>query len=485
MRESYSYSVIFVFFTSAPKNKTSVQALEQRFMELFPDTSNVELCVLFAADITADIREAESRRPTIESGEILIDREGNILTYGGEAAIVNVSAMSIKRLYAMHGNNFLARNLRYHITASKSGTIVNVDKEIDATISIAPHLFWMKNNGITIICDSFTVDGKRISLTNFSVINGGQTVYVMYKNKKLSDDIDFWLPCKIIRARGNSEDERNSYILEIAKAVNSQKPIRPADLKANSPEQVRFVQAMREAGVFYQTKRGEAVPKDYKPAYKNTDIAEIGKLCLCAVFQMPGTARNKRPVIYEPDYYDVIFCGDQAHTAQIAGICSELLYIDHYCQTFLKNYEARNSSSPMDRDMITFATYSRTLCVAFAAFASRYVQGNITEVIISCMKSAATSLPAFDRLRGLIVNLDGVKHIIPDNISSQDELNRMLDELFGAIISFGYTVYSIDKNNGQATTETNYLKYDTSYCKIISLQWPLIKSKIKEIFTLT
>ena len=219
--------VIFVFFTSAPKNKISVQALESKFMDLFANASNVDLYVLFASDITADIREAESRRPTIESGELLIDQEGNILSYGGEAAIVNVSAMSIKRLYGMHGNNLLARNLRYHIAASKSGTVsINVDKAIDATINTSPHLFWMRNNGITIICDSFSVDGKKVSLTNFSVINGGQTIYVMDKNKNLSDDNDFWLPCKVIRAQGDGDDEKNSYILEIAKAVNSQKPIR-------------------------------------------------------------------------------------------------------------------------------------------------------------------------------------------------------------------------------------------------------------------
>lgn len=148
-------------------------------MALFGDSSNIDLHILFASDIAAEIREAESRRPTVESGEIIIDREGNILTYGNDAAIVNVSAMSVKKLYAMHGNNLLAKNLRYHITSSKSGTIGNVDKEIDSTINEAPALFWMKNNGITIICDSFRAEGNRIILFNFSVINGGQTLYVM------------------------------------------------------------------------------------------------------------------------------------------------------------------------------------------------------------------------------------------------------------------------------------------------------------------
>lgn len=473
--------IIFVFFTSATKNKTSVQAIESKFMELFSDTSKIELHVLFASDIVAEIREAESRRPTIESGEILIDQEGNILRYGEEAVIVNVSAMSVKKLYAMHGNTLLARNLRYHIAASKSGTVVNVDKAIDSTINTAPSHFWMRNNGITIICDSFRIDGRKISLANFSVINGGQTIYVMYKSKKLNDDNDFWLQCKIIRAQGACDEEKYSYILEIAKAVNSQKPIRPADLKANSPEQVRFVQAMRDEGVFYQTKRGETAPKEYKPTYKNTNLAEAGKLCLCAVFQMPGTGRNRHSAIYDEEYYDVIFRGDQMHTARIVRICRDALYIDyHFHQIFIKKYESVNASSSMGKEMIKFARYARTLCIAFVAFASRYMQGNITEETVSCMKSTVTSSPSAERLRILAGNIDGVKCILPDSIS-QDKRDEILDELFTVIISSGYTLYNFERDNNPTITETNFLKYDTSYYKIISMQWHQIKNKIMDI----
>jgi hypothetical protein len=36
---------------------------------------------------------------------------------------------------------------------------------------------------------------------------------------------------------------------------------------------------MRNVGVFYQTKRGEVIPKDFKDDYKNTDLVEVGKLC--------------------------------------------------------------------------------------------------------------------------------------------------------------------------------------------------------------
>lgn len=470
--------IIFVFCTSAPKSKISVDSLEKKFHELFANESNIDLCILFASDIVSELREAESRRPTVETGEIIIDKAGNILDYGDEAIIVNASAMSIKRLYSMHGNNLLAKNLRYHITYRKFG--MNVDKEIDETINTAPDLFWMRNNGITIICDSFCADENRVKLANFSVINGGQTIYILKKNKKLDEDNDFFLQCKIIRARGQTEDEKNTYILEIARAVNSQKPIQPIDLKANSPEQVRFIQAMRDVGVFYQTKRGEKPPKEYNVAYKNTDLAEIGKLCLCAIFQMPAASRTKPSLMYAPDYYSVIFGGDQIQTAKI---CRELLYIDYYFRNiFIKKYDSNNSSSIMDKERIQLARNSRTICIAFVAFASRYCQGNITDEIVSCMKLAVTSSPALDKLHKLLSKIDGLDYILPNAMFLQKEYDRILDKLFYTIIEFGCTVYNFAQKNDPTITASNFLKDDRRYYEIISFQWPLIKSKIKEIF---
>ena len=75
-------------------------------------------------------------KPVVECGKIQIDDKDNFLLYdGGNAAIVNASAFSIKELYAMHNITLLAHNLRYHISGG------NIDKEIKATIKENPELF--------------------------------------------------------------------------------------------------------------------------------------------------------------------------------------------------------------------------------------------------------------------------------------------------------------------------------------------------------
>ncbi len=249
----------------------------------------------------------------VPKGKIRIDDKDNYLLYKDYAAIVNVSARSIKELYNEHGKTLLARNLRYHI---KGQNEKKVDDAISKTIKDDSESFWLKNNGITIICEDFEIDGVEVKLRNFSIVNGGQTTYQLSISKNIDDTHDFYLTCKIIKIVRESEKDKDDFILEIAEAANSQKAIKAADLIANAPEQRRFKQVLlEEAGIFYQTKRGEDIPKKYHSAYLHTKLDVVGKLCLAAIFQEPCKSRNNPSVSYKKDkpYYNPIFNGDREH----------------------------------------------------------------------------------------------------------------------------------------------------------------------------
>mgnify|MGYP002623767506 CR=1 FL=1 len=166
----------FVFYTSAPKKNIDTTQIEKIFREQFPDSSAIELDIFFAEDITDEISDA-------------------------------VFAFSIKKLYAEHGKTLLAHNFRYYV---KGKTEKTVDDDISKTIKENPASFRLKNNGITIICDSFDIDGNIVKLRNFSIVNGGQTTYQLHKSKNLDAKHDFWLPCKIIKVIG-----RNNFDLKL------------------------------------------------------------------------------------------------------------------------------------------------------------------------------------------------------------------------------------------------------------------------------
>ncbi len=466
--------VIFVFYTSAARNGIQNKRIEKAFNALKGSYDKFELKIFFADDICDEIKEAESRRPSVEQGKLLIDETDNWLCYGDEAIICNVSAFCIKELYGTCGLNLLARNLRYHVAGA------TIDKAIKESIANSPELFWFKNNGLTIICDNFEISGKQVKLKNFSIVNGGQTTYNLFKSKDLSRDNDFYLPCKIIIVKGDTEDEKNKFSLEIAKATNSQKAIKNIDLKANSPEQVRFGTTMREIGIYYQTKRGEVIPKEYKEDYKNTDLVDTGKLCLSAIFQLPATSRNKPSCLYNPEYYELVFNSNQN---KIGKIVEQLLYMDYYFKCdFLEKFDEDMKDNPNSTELIPFGHNARTTCIAFTAFASRYYQQNLTKDNIKTIFNAKEG-SYNSSLYDIFKNLDGFDYIFnPKLFRNKDELDKHLYKFFVGIIKAGRKCYSLDKKYDSGLNESNYLKKDFNYYSILSSEWDSLEELINSEF---
>lgn len=459
----------FVFYTSAlSPRKFDTESIKRQILREFSNSDAIEVSIFFATDINKEIAAAEAIKPVVGQGKIQIDKTDNYLLYGDYAAIVNVSAFSIKQLYATHNITLLAHNLRYHIGGGK------IDKEMKDTIEQNPESFWLKNNGITIICDDFRIDGREVHLRNFSIVNGGQTTYVLHKSKFLDKDHDFWLSCKIIKTSGTTETEKNSFSLEIAKAANSQKPIKPADLRANAPEQRSFARAMYEVGIFYQTKRGEKVPKQFSPAHLHTKLLDVGKLCLAAIFQLPCKSRSKPSEVYKDEYYNPIF--KERTQKQISQICKELLYIDDYfTKNFLPKFDKENKNIPEASSLIAFAHVSRTICISFTALAARYHQGNLTDKDITSLVSNQSD--AYKILR----NIENIKYLLPIEVGT-DSYDKILDQLFKLIIKEGFTDYRYAHRNNPSLTAANYLKKDDNYYTILKGSWFSLSSEIREIF---
>jgi len=293
---------------------------------------------------------------------------------------------------------------------------------------------------------------------------------------------DLYLPCKIIKTTGENEDEKNAFSLAIAKATNTQKPIKPVDLKANSPEQVRFAQSMRDVGIFYQTKRGETVPRQFREAYLNTSLLEVGKLCLAGIFQMPCASRNKPSTLYLPQYYEKIFGGNQM---QVAHLCRELLYIDYYFRNiFQKKFDRENSTMPDSNERIAFAHNARTLCIAFVAFAARVNQRNIGPQDIQAIFNAARLENPSEAVYDIFSDIEGVNCFLPTALfMSKDAYEAVLDKLFNAIINVGIVSFTMASTYDTTLTATNYLKRDKNYYTILRTHWATINGEIRRIFS--
>ncbi len=468
--------IIFVIYTKADKlNKSSITKVDSCFRNFNLDSSKFEFRLLFNEDICEKIKDQESRRPSVDSGKIIIDESENYLKYNNEedAIIVNTSAFSIKELYAKNTINLLSMNLRYHIKTS-------LDKEIKESIQKEPAYFWYKNNGLIILCDNFEIDGREIKLTNFSVVNGGQTTYNLFKSNSLTKDKDFYLQCKIIRIKGDSEDDKRKFALEIAKATNSQKAIKPIDLKANAPEQVRFIEAMKACGIFYQTKRGEKIPNEFKKTYLNTDLNDTGKLCMIGIFQLPARSRNRPSDLYKDEYYNLIFNNDQA---KIARIVQQLLYMNYYfTETFINKYiKDEAERSPNKTTLVPLARNARTICVAFASFAARYLldEKGMCDILNEVFESNLESSEIYKKFSDISAIKDS---LFPTNLfRDKDKFDEVLYILYKEIIKRAHMLYQSSKGNDASLNESNFLKKDANYYQTLKIYWDDLQPKVDEV----
>lgn len=214
----------------------------------------------------------------------------------------------------------------------------------------------------------------------------------------------------------------------------------------------------------------------------NTSLMEVGKLCLAAVFQIPCASRAKPSSMYLPQYYERIFNGDQR---QIANLYQELLYIDYYFRTqFQKKFDRDNGAMPDVNERIAFAHNARTICIAFVAFSSRYVQGNITRQDLQAIFDSARRDSASDStLYDIFSDIKNVQHFIPPAIfANRDKYDEILDRLFQTIINAGITNFTTAKLYDPALNATNFLKRDKNYYSILMTQWGNIDREIMEIY---
>ncbi len=143
------------------------------------------------------------------------------------------------------------------------------NKGIRETIRISPEKFIAFNNGITITSTAKDLEAKNgklfiKSLTDFQIVNGGQTTASIYFTQKDGFPIDkVKVMAKINVARDVTEEGLDSLISDISRYSNSQTKVSNVDLSSRSP-QLNKLKALSDSIVtpsgrkwFFEKSRGE------------------------------------------------------------------------------------------------------------------------------------------------------------------------------------------------------------------------------------
>ena len=292
---------------------------------------------VFGKDIVKQIEFCNKDKQTIDFETLIIEGADNYLSYQ-DSVVLNLSAKSLKEAYAKYEKNILGLNLRYHLSSGK-----NVDKAISDTIEKCPGKFWFLNNGIVIVCENYKIEGKKLLLWNFSIVNGGQTTFQIAKT---NFNGDFFLQCKIVKAIGNYAIDQNTFINEIAVATNSQKQIRNYDIESNNSSHQKLKIELSKYGIFYKTKRGEKVPSGGPIHYHYvTRIEELGKIGLACILQKPGLARTHPGKMLDEGYNKRIFSKSIPTGIYADGVMISKYYLEYIKKLDFNSYSQNETTA--------------------------------------------------------------------------------------------------------------------------------------------
>ncbi|WP_300599992.1 AIPR family protein [Niabella sp.] len=151
-----------------------------------------------------------------------------------------IPATLLVNFYHKYSSRLLERNVRSFLQFK------GVNKQIKDTIIKEPEKFIAYNNGLTITAtDSVIVESNGIamisSLTDFQIVNGGQTTASIYFTNKEGIDISkVNITAKINIVNSENRENLDDLISKISQYSNSQNKVSSVDLNSRSPYLVKI-----------------------------------------------------------------------------------------------------------------------------------------------------------------------------------------------------------------------------------------------------
>ena len=210
-----------------------------------------------------------------------------------KAFVISINGAILFDLYEKHKNALFSANLRDYLGSRRSTK--NVNNTIKKTAESESGLFYIFNNGITIISKKARYNNESLKIHGISVVNGAQTIGAIHAaGRENADNL-------AIVARVIVVDD-GSMIPRIVAANNTQNAIVAWDRRSNDPVQIRLGQEFGAKGIDYFHRRDSArKPKMSIFAY------QVGQM-LCAFGGDLQTAIRAKAKVFEDDKtYNEVF----------------------------------------------------------------------------------------------------------------------------------------------------------------------------------
>jgi hypothetical protein len=206
--------------------------------------------------------------------------------------IVPVKAKELITLRGIADQSLFDRNVR----GSLGNTKVNRDIVISIRNPSVHKMFPLFHNGITVICRKMLQTSEKITIDEYFVVNGCQSLNLLFNNKvSLTDNLR--VLTKIIQM-----DVASGLAERVTQYSNNQNGVKPRDFKSNNAIQVRLQNEFNShyAGRFWlEIKRGE------NPAGGEVISNEEAGLYFMAFDLKEPWATHRKYQVFEEKYSDI------------------------------------------------------------------------------------------------------------------------------------------------------------------------------------
>ena len=212
-----------------------------------------------------------------------------------EAFVISINGATLFDLYDTHRNALFSANLRDFLGARRATR--NVNNTIKTTAESEAGLFYIFNNGITIVCNKADYENDTLTIYGISVVNGAQTTGAIHAAGRTHAD-------KLsVVARVVVVDDK-TLIPRIVTANNTQNAIVAWDRRSNDAVQIRLGEEFGAKGIKYVHRRDNA-----RNNAKSIFADQVGQM-LCAFGGDLQTAIRTKADIFEANAtYEEVFPG--------------------------------------------------------------------------------------------------------------------------------------------------------------------------------
>ncbi len=251
---------------------------------------------VYDIDLLGGVCDALDRvKPVEDTVNVACPKDLRFLTKAGtrKVAVCSIKASDVVAWPGIEDRSLFDLNVRRELRRNR------VRRELDRAISkAADHKnFIAFHNGITVVCEKLEAKPPRLTITNFSVVNGAQSVIAFYAGRgSLTDDLR-------IMAKFVEVGPQNPVAREVARRSNMQNPVNARNLRALDGRQLIIGQQFEQdyPKIYYETRPDTKMPPGYSQSIKNDDAAQL----VCALYTQKPWLAVKRLALFEDSYTEI------------------------------------------------------------------------------------------------------------------------------------------------------------------------------------